>query len=268
MQWVEDPAFPIPQLSKGFALDLKEPFAIQQRVISPIIQGRNVIAQAPPRTGKTAAYSIGILQLIDVTVRETQALVLSPTRQLATQIQSVVLALGAQIDVQCCACVGGTSIREDIKKVESGQHVVSGTLGRVLDLVKRPKCKWRTQNIKILVLDEADNLLDERFKDTISEIYHYLPPTTQVVLLSATIPDNVLEITAKFMTDPIRVLVKPGAMIPEGIKQFFKAGKKKEGWKFGAICDLYSSLPIGTQVIIFCSSRRKVCLSYHQSRVT
>lgn len=98
----------------GFWEDFEKPSAIQQRAILPIIQGRDVIAQAQSGTGKTATFSISILQSIDVTVRETQALVLSPTRELATQIQSVVLALGDYMNVQCHACIGGTSIGEDI----------------------------------------------------------------------------------------------------------------------------------------------------------
>ncbi|KXN89556.1 ATP-dependent RNA helicase FAL1 [Leucoagaricus sp. SymC.cos] len=188
-----------------YAYNFEKPSAIQQRAILPITQGRDVIAQAQSGTGKTATFSISILQSIDVTVREAQALVLSPTRELATQIQSVVLALGDYMNVQCHACIGGTSIGEDIRKLEYGQHVVSGTPGRVFDMIRRRSL--RTRNIKMLVLDEADELLNKGFKDQIYDVYRYLPPATQVVLLSATLPYDVLEMTTKFMTDPIRILV-------------------------------------------------------------
>ena len=224
----------------------------------PIIQGRDVIAQAQSGTGKTATFSISILQSIDVTVRETQALVLSPTRELATQIQSVVLALGDYMNVQCHACIGGTSIGEDIRKLEYGQHVVSGTPGRVFDMIRRRSL--RTRNIKMLVLDEADELLNKGFKDQIYDVYRYLPPATQVVLLSATLPYDVLEMTTKFMTDPIRILVKRDELTLEGIKQFFVA-VEKEDWKFDTLCDLYDTLTI-TQAVIFCNTRRKVSLSH------
>ncbi|OBZ76238.1 ATP-dependent RNA helicase FAL1 [Grifola frondosa] len=188
--------------------------------------------------GKTATFSISILQSIDVTVRETQALVLSPTRELATQIQSVVLALGDYMNVQCHACIGGTSIGEDIRKLEYGQHVVSGT----------PATSESTaRNIKMLVLDEADELLNKGFKDQIYDVYRYLPPATQVVLLSATLPYDVLEMTTKFMTDPIRILVKRDELTLEGIKQFFVA-VEKEDWKFDTLCDLYDTLTI-TQAV-------------------
>ena len=237
-------------------IDFEKPSAIQQRAILPIIQGRDVIAQAQSGTGKTATFSISVLQSIDITVRETQALILSPTRELATQIQSVVLALGDYMNVQCHACIGGTSIGEDIRKLEYGQHVVSGTPGRVFDMIRR-RC-LRTRNIKMLVLDEADELLNKGFKDQIYDVYRYLPPATQVVLLSATLPYDVLEMTTKFMTDPIRILVKRDELTLEGIKQFFVA-VEKEDWKFDTLCDLYDTLTI-TQAVIFCNTRRKVSI--------
>jgi ATP-dependent RNA helicase len=235
-------------------LDFEKPSAIQQRAITPIVKGRDVIAQAQSGTGKTATFSISILQCINTTSRETQALVLSPTRELATQIQSVILALGDYMNVQCHACIGGTSIGEDIRKLDFGQHVVSGTPGRVFDMIQRRHL--RTQHIKMLVLDEADEMLNQGFKDQIYDIYRYLPPSTQVVLLSATLPHDVLEMTTNFMTDPVRVLVKRDELTLEGIKQFFVAVEKEE-WKFDTLCDLYDTLTI-TQAVIFCNTRRKV----------
>ncbi|KAH8915301.1 DEAD-domain-containing protein [Atractiella rhizophila] len=237
-----------------YAYNFEKPSAIQQRAILPITKGRDVIAQAQSGTGKTATFSISILQSIDTQLRETQALVLSPTRELATQIQSVVLALGDYMNVQCHACIGGTSIGEDIRKLDYGQHVVSGTPGRVFDMIKRRHL--RTRNIKMLVLDEADELLNRGFKDQVYDVYRYLPPQTQVVILSATLPYDVLEMTNKFMTDPIRILVKRDELTLEGIKQFFVAVDKEE-WKFDTLCDLYDTLTI-TQAVIFCNTRKKV----------
>ena len=220
----------------------------------PIVKGRDVIAQAQSGTGKTATFSIGILQNIDTAIRETQALILSPTRELATQIKSVVLALGDYMNVQCHACIGGTSLGEDIKKLEYGQHVVSGTPGRVFDMIKRRHL--RTRHIKMLVLDEADEMLSQGFKEQIYDVYRHLPPNTQVVLVSATLPHEVLELTTKFMTDPVRILVKRDELTLEGIKQFFVAVEREE-WKFDTLCDLYDTLTI-TQAVIFCNTRRKV----------
>jgi ATP-dependent RNA helicase len=237
-----------------YAYNFERPSAIQQRAILPIIRGRDVIAQAQSGTGKTATFSISMLQNIDTTLRETQALVLSPTRELAIQIQSVVLALGDYLNVQCHACIGGTSVGEDIRKLDYGQHIVSGTPGRVYDMIRRRHL--RTKNIKMLILDESDELLNMGFKDQIYDVYRYLPPATQVVLLSATLPQDVLEMTSKFMTDPVRILVKRDELTLEGIKQFFVAVEKEE-WKFDTLCDLYDTLTI-TQAVIFCNTRRKV----------
>ena len=161
-----------------YAYGFEKPSAIQQRSIKPIVKGRDVIAQAQSGTGKTATFSIAVLQSLDTQVRETQALILSPTRELAQQIQKVILALGDYMSVQCHACIGGTNVGEDIRKLDYGQHVVSGTPGRVFDMIRRRNL--RTRAIKMLVLDEADEMLNKGFKEQIYDVYRYLPPATQV----------------------------------------------------------------------------------------
>ncbi|KAA0184741.1 Eukaryotic initiation factor 4A-III [Fasciolopsis buskii] len=114
-----------------YAYGFERPSAIQQRAIKQIVKGRDVIAQAQSGTGKTATLAMSILQMLDTQLRETQALILSPTRELASQIQKVILALGDYMNVHCHACYGGTNIGEDIRKLDYGQHVISGTPGRV-----------------------------------------------------------------------------------------------------------------------------------------
>lgn len=237
-----------------YAYGFERPSAIQQRAILPILKGRDVIAQAQSGTGKTATFSISALQTIDTTVRETQVLILSPTRELAQQIQKVVLALGDYMSVQCHCCIGGTSIGEDIRKLDYGQHIVSGTPGRTFDMIQRRNL--RTRSVKMLILDESDEMLNQGFKEQIYDVYRHLPPETQVVLLSATLPQEILDMTRKFMTDPIRILVKRDELTLEGIKQFFIAVEKEE-WKFDTLCDLYDTLTI-TQAVIFCNTKRKV----------
>ena len=129
-----------------FVTGFEKPSAIQQRAIKPIVKRRDVIAQAQSGTGKTATFSVALLQSIDTTVRETQVLCLSPTRELAVQIQKVVLALGDYMNVQCHACIGGTNLGEDIRKLDYGQHVVSGTPGRVFDMIRRRTLRTRGMN--------------------------------------------------------------------------------------------------------------------------
>ena len=237
-----------------YSYGFEKPFAIQQRAVMPICSGRDVIAQAQSGTGKSSMISLALCQMLDTSTREVQALVLSPTRELATQTEKVALALGNFMSVQVHACIGGRSIGEDIRKLDHGVHIVSGTPGRVFDMIKRRNL--RTRNIKTLILDEADEMLNKGFKEQIYDVYRYLPPETQVVLVSATLPVEVLEMTTKFMTDPIRILVKRDELTLEGIKQFFVAVEKEE-WKFDTLCDLYDTLTI-TQAVIFCNTKRKV----------
>ncbi|KAL5158252.1 Eukaryotic initiation factor 4A-III A [Glycine soja] len=232
----------------------EKPSAIQQRAVTPIIQGRDVIAQAQSGTGKTSMIALTVCQVVDTSVREVQALILSPTRELASQTEKVILAIGDFINIQAHACVGGKSVGEDIRKLEYGVHVVSGTPGRVCDMIKRRTL--RTRAIKMLVLDESDEMLSRGFKDQIYDVYRYLPPDLQVCLISATLPHEILEMTNKFMTDPVRILVKRDELTLEGIKQFFVAVEREE-WKFDTLCDLYDTLTI-TQAVIFCNTKRKV----------
>jgi len=138
-------------------------------------------------------------------------------------------------------------VGDDIRKLQEGVHVVSGTPGRVFDMIKR-RC-LKTRNLKMLVIDEADEMLGRGFKEQLYDIYRYLPPETQVVLISATMPHDVLEMTTKFMNDPVRILVKRDELTLEGIKQFFVAVEQEE-WKFDTLCDLYDILTI-TQAVIF-----------------
>jgi len=243
-----------PLLRGIYAYGFEKPSAIQQRAIKPLMTGRDTIAQAQSGTGKTAAFGIGVLQSVDIADRRTQALILAPTRELALQIQKVVIALGDYLKCQCHACVGGTSVREDMSKLEQGVHVVVGTPGRVFDMINRRALY--TDTIKVFVLDEADEMLSRGFKDQIYDVFRFMPPKCQVGLFSATMPQEVLEITDKFMRDPVQILVKREELTLEGIKQFYVMVDREE-WKLDTLCDLYETLTI-TQCIIYVNTRRKV----------
>ncbi|GMF94630.1 unnamed protein product [Aspergillus oryzae] len=207
-----------------------------------LLRGSDVIAQAQSGTGKTATFSISALQKLDPNVKGCQALILAPTRELAQQIQKVVVAIGDFMNITCHACIGGTAVREDMKALGEGPEVVVGTPGRVHDMIQRRVLK--TDHLKQFILDEADEMLS------------LLPQSTQVVLLSATMPQDVLEVTTKFMRDPVRILVKKQELTLEGIKQFYIAVEKEE-WKLDTLSDLYETVTI-TQAVIFCNTRRKV----------
>jgi translation initiation factor 4A len=152
------------------------------------------------------------------------------------------------------ACVGGTAVREDIRILSQGVHVVVGTPGRVYDMINRGAL--RLDHCKIFCLDEADEMLSRGFKDQIYDVFKFLPETVQVALFSATMPSEVLEVTTRFMRDPIRILVKRDELTLEGIRQFYIA-IEQEDWKLETLCDLYETLTI-TQAIIYCNTRRKV----------
>ena len=244
-----------PALLRGvYAYGFERPSAIQQRAIRPIVRGRDVIAQSQSGTGKTAVFSISALQLLDDRVKDPQVMVLSPTRELAEQTQRVVASLGDFMSAKCHACIGGRSLGDDRKALQAGCQVVSGTPGRVYDLIKRGDLT--TRDLKVFIIDEADEMLNKGFKEQIYDIYRYLPPSTQVVLVSATLPVEVLEMTDKFMQDPVRILVKRDELTLEGIRQFYVA-VEKEDWKLDTLIDLYDSLTV-TQAVIFCNTKQKV----------
>lgn len=193
----------------------------------PIISARDVIVQSQSGTGKTAVFCLGALQRIELGVRAPQVLVLSPTRELAEQTQKVALALGDHLNVQIHACLGGKSMQEDIRKLEMGVHMISGTPGRVFDMIQQRHLDLK--KIKMFILDEADEMLkknpknDKSFRDQVHEIYRFLPYQTQTVIVSATLPNEILEMSKKFMNNPIKILVKRDELTLEGIKQFFIA---------------------------------------------
>jgi len=143
---------------------------------------------------------------------------------------------------------------DDMRKLDQGQHIVVGTPGRVFDMISRKVL--RTHDIKQFVLDEADEMLSRGFKDQIYDVFRHLNQEIQVILLSATMPQEVLEVTTRFMREPVRILVKKEELTLEGIRQFYISVEREE-WKLDTLCDLYETLTI-TQAVIFCNTRRKV----------
>jgi translation initiation factor 4A len=250
-----------PELLRGiYAYGFERPSAIQQRAIIPVTEAHDVIAQAQSGTGKTATFGVSILQRIDVTVKATQAIVMAPTRELALQIHKVIVALGDYMNVTSLACVGGTNVRADMATLRDGVQIVVGTPGRVVDMLKRGSLS--PDRIKILCLDEADEMLSQGFMESIHAIFQYLPSDVQVALFSATLPNEILDLSKKFMRDPIRILVKQEELTLEGIKQYYIA-VEKEQWKLDTLCDLFDTISIA-QSVIFCNSKRKVDLLTEQ----
>jgi len=243
------------QLLRGvYAYGFEKPSVIQSRAIKPMMTGRDIIAQAQSGTGKTATFVIGCLNQIDSTKAFSQALLLSPTRELAQQTYRVVQELSRFMKITSTICIGGTAMRETIADFDRGVQVVVGTPGRVCDMIERNF--FRTNNLRVVVIDEADEMLSRGFKDQIYDIFQALPKDVQVGLFSATMPPEAIAMSEKFMRSPIRILVKREQLTLEGIKQFY-INVEREDWKIDVLSDLYQTLDI-CQCVIFCNTRRKV----------
>ncbi|KAH3771734.1 hypothetical protein DPMN_173062 [Dreissena polymorpha] len=244
------------ELLRGiYAYGFETPSAIQQRAIIPCVQGRDVIAQAQSGTGKTATFCTAVLERTECSTPETQAIILEPTRELALQTHRCLLALGDYMKVQTACIVGGGRVADDVTRLrQSPAHVVVGTPGRVKHLINAQHLDPR--RVTMLVLDEADDLLSSDFKDQVYDIFRTLPDQVQVVLVSATMPPEVMSVTEQFMRNPLQILVKKEQLTLAGIRQFYVQVEREE-WKFETLCDLYDSVCVN-QAVIFCNSRRKV----------
>ena len=228
------------------------PSSIQQRAIKPMLMDRDVVAQAQSGTGKTATFAIAVLNKI-TPEPVPQAIIIAPTRELADQISNVVSALGQHLGIKVAKCIGGISVGLNIRELQ-GAQVAVGTPGRLKDMITRGSLP--TTSLRMCVVDEADEVLSQGFSDEVVAIFNTLPSTTQIALISATLSGEVLAITQKILTDPIRVLVKTEEVTLEGIKQFYINVGKRE-YKFDTLTDLYETIAV-VQAIIFCNTRRQV----------
>ena len=234
--------------STGFEL----PSSIQQRAILPVIDGHDVIGQAQSGTGKTATFTIGVLQRIENELDKTQAIILTHTRELALQVNNVAFNLSQYMGIKISLSIGGVSVKENIEQLNDNPHIVIGTPGRVLDMINKKILS--TKYLKLLVIDEADEMLSKIFMSQIYEIFRFLPGNIQVGLFSATMPAEFFDLTTKFMRDPIKILVKTDQLTLEGIKQYYINVERNE-YKFDTICDLYGKFSVA-QSIIYCNSKR------------
>jgi translation initiation factor 4A len=238
-----------------YSYGFEKPSSIQARAIPLIMEGHDVVAQSQSGTGKTATFVISILEKIDPTVRDCQALIMAPTRELALQIEKVTKSLSKYMEIEVMACIGGTSVRDDNSRLRKGVHIVIGTPGRVYDMIWHRKTLSTTE-LRVVCLDEADEMLSKGFCEQIELIFNELPQEAQVLLMSATLSPEILDITKRFMDNPKQILLKNDELTLEGIKQFY-INVIKDQWKLDTLCDLYSTFTI-TQCIIYCSRKKIV----------
>ena len=245
------------ELLRGiYAYGFEKPSPIQKKAIIPLFNKKDLIAQAQSGTGKTGCFTIGVLQRIDVMLDKPQALVMAPTRELAQQTKNVFDSIGKlykKLNTQLL--IGGTSTEEDTTRLENNPpHVVIGCPGRVHDMMRRKK--FKTKDLKMIVLDEADEMLSQGFKEQVYNIFQFLDKDIQVALFSATLPESLNTLTDKFMRDPVRVLVKSEQLTLEGISQHFVA-LENDDQKYDTLKDLYGIFSL-SQCIIYCNSVKRV----------
>jgi len=238
--------------SHGF----ERPSDIQQKAILPIINKRDVIAQAQSGTGKTGSFYISALQRVDFSSNDCQVLIVAPTRELVLQIFSVILNIGTFIDnLKVKTLIGGTSVSDDIQELKNKPpQIVVGTPGRIFDMIKRRKLDLST--VKLFMLDEADEMLSIGFKDQIHTIFQYFNESVQVAIFSATMPNDIIELSDKFMINPHKIIMKAEELSLEGIEQFYIATVNDED-KYAWIKTIFNQISVA-QCIIFANDVNRV----------
>jgi len=246
-----------PNLLRGiYAYGFDNPSIIQQKSILSLFDKKDMIAQAQSGTGKTGAFSVGILQNIDTTVKKVQGIILAPTRELAKQIHDVVLGLGSFMKtLKVQLLVGGTSTEQDISALKSdAPHIIVGCPGRVHDMIRRNHI--RGSDVKMIVLDEADEMLSVGFKEQVYNIFNFLSSSVQVCLFSATLPEELHTLADKFLRNPVKILVKSEQLTLEGIVQHLIA-LEDDSHKYSTLKDIFHMISV-TQSIIYCNSIKRV----------
>lgn len=250
-----------------YSYGFEKPSKIQEKVIIPIIRGKNIIAQSQSGTGKTGAFGISILERIDTLLNNSsnnssinspsnnapEALILAPTRELVDQIVKVIGELGAYLNVRVEKFIGGIPLKEDIVKLTNGVDIIVGTPGRVEDLLS--KNLINLDNLKIFILDEVDEMFSQGFIEQVNKIFIQLDESVQIGLFSATLTDDVKELADKIMGEPIKIYIPLNEITLDGIQQYYVKLDDKQ--KLSVIKDLYNNLVLGTS-IIFCNNIKSV----------
>ncbi|MEM2816627.1 MAG: DEAD/DEAH box helicase [Candidatus Bathyarchaeia archaeon] len=225
-------------------------FPIQAQAIIPLLEGKDVIGQAQTGTGKTAAFGIPLIERIDFKSKKVQALVLDPTRELAVQVADHISRIGRFTPLKVLPIYGGSSIQRQVDALKRGVHVVVGTPGRVIDHIKRGTLDLT--GVRIVVLDEADRMLDMGFREDVEFILSKVPSNRQTSLFSATIDQTVMNLCDRYMRNPEKILVSKDEIAQTRISQYYMIVNPKG--KFQALCSILEKNHIG-RAIIFCRTR-------------
>mgnify|MGYP003685582887 FL=1 len=243
-----------------YSYGFEKPSLIQHKSIPIINEKKDIIAQSQSGTGKTGAFSIGALNLIDESLLKTQILIISPTRELTEQTHNVINEISSYMKIKSAKAVGGTSVHQCAEVLRREPHVVIGTPGRIIDMIS--KRNLITSDITCLVIDEADEMMSFGFLPTLQEIIRSMPKDAQMCLFSATMPQEMLELTDKFMSNPEKILVNKEELTLEGISQYY-INAKVNHWKYDVLIDIYDSINI-SQCIIYVNSKNKLIEMYQK----
>jgi translation initiation factor 4A len=243
------------ELTRGiYAYGFENPSKIQQLAIVPMSKHTDILAQSQSGTGKTGAFTVGSLSVVDTSIKAPQVLVICPTRELAQQTERVARALGNYMGLKVLSATGGNQLRSDISSLKAGAQFVVGTPGRIFDLIRRGDLS--VEHIKYVILDEADQMLEDLFAEQIKAILdNKFPSSTRLALFSATMPANVLEVAENYLNNPVRILLPPDEVTLDGIKQYF-VSLEREDWKLPVLLDLYQQIAVN-QALIYVNKRQK-----------
>jgi len=226
-------------------------FPIQAQAIGPLLEGKDVIGQARTGTGKTAAFGVPMVERLNPEIRKVQGLVLVPTRELAVQVADNIKLFAKYAKLKVLAVYGGEPIHRQIRALTAGIHIVVGTPGRVIDLLKRRILNL--SSVKTLVLDEADRMLDMGFIEDIEYIIDRTPSNRQTSLFSATIDQTVMRVCNNYMKNPEKILVSKDEIALTHMRQYYMVVNSHR--KFEALCDILREKKV-FRAIIFCKTRR------------
>ena len=234
-------------------MGFEEPSPIQAQAIPILMEGKDIIGQAQTGTGKTAAFGIPIVERINPRIRKVQALVVTPTRELAIQVAEEISKIGRYKGIKTLPIYGGQSIDRQIKALNYGVHIAIGTPGRLLDHLRRNTLKIDSTNI--VVLDEADEMLDMGFVEDIQAILEYTPEEKQTLLFSATMPIEIIRLSRRYLKNPETIKVSKDEITAPLIEQVYY--EVRENQKLDGLCRLFDCENI-TRSIIFCRTKRGV----------
>jgi translation initiation factor 4A len=242
-------------LARGiYAYGFEKPSSIQSVAIVPMKERRDILAQSQSGTGKTGTFVIGSLSCVDPKILAPQVLVISPVRELAQQTERVANQIGHYMGLKTLAAVGGTQVRADIGALRDGAQFITGTPGRIYDLIRRGDMKL--DHMQYIILDEADQMLEDLFEEQVKAILGFkFPSSTRIALFSATMSVEVVDIADKFLEKPVRILLAADQVTLSGIKQYY-VNVEREDWKFDVLTDIYQHLTIN-QALIYVNKRQK-----------